>query len=56
MATANYLKEDIGFLWEQETKSAAEQFLNQWIKNVTASKIVGYRNSLVHCLLLDLGY
>lgn len=39
LATAYYLKEDLRQLWEQADKSAAEKFLDDWIKRAEASEI-----------------
>ena len=39
LATAYYLKEDLGLLWEQETREEAEKYLYQWVEKARASKI-----------------
>lgn len=57
LATAYYLKEDLGQLWEQGTREKAEAFLNSWIQTAQQSRIQvlktmantlsGYRNQLL---------
>lgn len=39
LAIAYYLKEDLGLLWEQQSRKEAEEFLNQWVEKARASKI-----------------
>jgi transposase len=39
LATAYYLKEDLGELWEQENKAAAGAFLTDWIRRANNSGI-----------------
>jgi len=39
LATAYYLKEDLGLLWKQETKKEASDYLKGWIKRAEASGI-----------------
>lgn len=39
LATAYYLKEDLGLLWEQKSREEAEKFLEQWVEKARASKI-----------------
>ncbi len=39
LATAYYLKEDLGLLWKQESKEDATNYLKGWIKRAEASGI-----------------
>jgi len=39
LATAYYLKEELGLLWEERTKRAAGRFLDDWIRQANASGI-----------------
>ena len=39
LAAACYLKEDLGQLWNQETKEGAAEFLTAWIERVRATGI-----------------
>jgi len=43
LATAYYLKEELGLLWEQETKEEAEKFLGKWVAKAIASGIFRLR-------------
>lgn len=39
LAQAYYLKEELHLLWRQDSKQAAEQFLNQWVGKARATTI-----------------
>lgn len=39
LATAYYMKEDLGQFWDQDDKAAAEDFLDDWIQRAEASGI-----------------
>jgi transposase len=50
LAIAYYLKEDLGLLWEQDSKKEAEIFLNKWVKRAYASglfRLQRFANSLL---------
>ena len=39
LATAYYLKEDLRQIWNQDSKAAAERFLNGWVRRVQSAGI-----------------